>query len=1699
MLPIVFNEHAQLTNHGIQKESISFSTLTMQSDKFICVRDKNVQDNTMSLVVFDMNDIEHPLRRPITADSVIMNPSSKIIALKSGKTLQIFDMNSRRKLKSHNMADDVVFWKWVNENTIGLVTATSVYHWSINDDQQIPSKMFDRHSTLTVNGCQIINYHMDGTKQWLLLIGIIAQEGKVIGKMQLYSPRRNVSQPISGHAAVFTRIKLENNPDYSNILAFAGHSEQGDKLQIVETADPTVQQPTGTPFKKKSVEITLNDNDFPVAMQSSERHGVIYLITKLGYLHMYDMETATCLYVNRVSQETIFVTAAYEKLNGIIGVSRSGQILSISVDDNNIIKFIQTTLQNEELACRMAMRANLGGADNLLKQRFDKLFSEGKFIDAAKVAASAPNDQLRNSQTIAMFQKAQTPEGGAAILKYFQVIMESGKLNKIESIELSRPAIQQGKRELIENWIKQDKLFPSEELGDLIKFMDSKLALSIYSRANCSEKVIECLVESQQIDKIMPYVNSVNYSPDWLQLLRSIMRNDKDDGMKFAELIVNENKMENLTLEDMVNVFKENQATKQCTKFLFDQLKNNREEEGALQTQLLEMNLMTAPKVADAILGNKMFSYYDRQHIAQLCEKAGLLQRALEHYTDLFDIKRAIVNTPHLNTEWLINYFGTLAVEDSLECMKAMLQTNIRQNLQIVVQIATKYCEPIGAEPLIQLFESFKSYEGLFYFLGSIVNFSQDADVHFKYIQAACKTGQMKEVERICRESNCYDGERVKNFLKEAKLTDQLPLVIVCDRFDFVSDLILYLYNNNLYHYIEIFVQKVNSKRLPMVVGSLLDVDATDDQIKNLVFSVKNEFDIEQLVEEVDRRNRTKLLLPWLEGKIHDGSQDVGVHNAIGKIYIDSNNNPERFLKENNFYDKNVIGKYCERRDPNLACIAYERGECDDQLINVCNENSLFRTQARYLVKRKDKDIWAKVLSPDNVYRRQLIDQVVQTALAETNDPEDITITVKVFMQANLPNELIELLERIMLDRTPFSDHKNLQNLLILTAIKVDTDKVMEYINRMDNYDAPEIADIAIKNELYEEALAIFKKFNVNSSATKVLINNINDLERAYDFAERCDDQAVWKLLGDAFLKEKKIDKSIDAYIRAEDSSNYTEVVKAIEDDENVDEGNSNNYNDLVKYLMMARKKTRETAIDNELAYAFAKTNKLGQLEEFITNTNHAQIPIVGERCFDNKMYEASKILFKHVSNHGRLAIAQCELGEYSAAVESARKANSTQTWKQVCFSCVRQNEFRLAQLCGQHIVVHADELEHLINFYQKGYHFSELIALLESSLGLEKAHMGMFTELAILYSKYKPERMREHLDLFWSRVNIPKVLKAAEQAHLWSELVFLYDKYDEYDNAVLAMMKHPSEAWRENQFKDIITKVANVELYYSAIQFYINYKPMLLGDLLTVLSPKLDHTKCVNFFIKNEHLPLVKTYLSSAQDNNNKVVNEALNNLLVEEGDYESLRTSIETYDNFDNIALAQSLEKSELLEFRRIAAYVYKMNNRWKQAVDLCKRDELYKDAMIFATESRKTDVAEELIYWFLENKRSECFAACLYQCYDLLRPDYVMELAWKHKLMDYAMPYLIQTMREYSTRIDTLERNERLRVEEDKQNRENPIVYGDGQGPLMLTGGIQGNAPTNETFNSFNGPTNTMGSIPPSSTDNRFFGQTNDRNIW
>lgn len=64
---------------GINPQFINFTHVTMESEKYICIRETAPQN---SVVIVDMSMPMQPLRRPITADSALMNPNSKILALK---------------------------------------------------------------------------------------------------------------------------------------------------------------------------------------------------------------------------------------------------------------------------------------------------------------------------------------------------------------------------------------------------------------------------------------------------------------------------------------------------------------------------------------------------------------------------------------------------------------------------------------------------------------------------------------------------------------------------------------------------------------------------------------------------------------------------------------------------------------------------------------------------------------------------------------------------------------------------------------------------------------------------------------------------------------------------------------------------------------------------------------------------------------------------------------------------------------------------------------------------------------------------------------------------------------------------------------------------------------------------------------------------------------------------------------------------------------------------------------------------------------------------------------------------------------------------------------------------------------------------------------------------------------------------------
>ncbi len=79
------------------------------------------------------------------------------------------------------------------------------------------------------------------------------------------------------------------------------------------------------------------------------------------------------------------------------------------------------------------------------------------------------------------------------------------------------------------------------------------------------------------------------------------MRTNPENGAEFAAQLANDEGGLLVNMEQVVDIFMSQNMIQPATSFLLDALKDNKPEQGHLQTRLLELNLVHAPQVADAI------------------------------------------------------------------------------------------------------------------------------------------------------------------------------------------------------------------------------------------------------------------------------------------------------------------------------------------------------------------------------------------------------------------------------------------------------------------------------------------------------------------------------------------------------------------------------------------------------------------------------------------------------------------------------------------------------------------------------------------------------------------------------------------------------------------------------------------------------------------------------------------------------------------------------------------------------------------------------------------------------------------------------------------------------------------------------------------------------------------------------------------
>lgn len=162
------------------------------------------------------------------------------------------------------------------------------------------------------------------------------------------------------------------------------------------------------------------------------------------------------------------------------------------------------------------------------------------YQDAAKAAAASPGALIRNEATITALKAMPAPAGGGPqpILVYFITLLEMVKLNEIETMELCRPVLQQGKIQLVEDWLGKGKLTTSDALGDLIKQYNPQLAMKMFASGGNPDRVIQGFIEAGQFDKITPYcAQNNNHRPDFIAILQNLLNTNPQGAISLAKMI----------------------------------------------------------------------------------------------------------------------------------------------------------------------------------------------------------------------------------------------------------------------------------------------------------------------------------------------------------------------------------------------------------------------------------------------------------------------------------------------------------------------------------------------------------------------------------------------------------------------------------------------------------------------------------------------------------------------------------------------------------------------------------------------------------------------------------------------------------------------------------------------------------------------------------------------------------------------------------------------------------------------------------------------------------------------------------------------------------------------------------------------------------------------------------------------------------
>ncbi|KAK2956604.1 putative Clathrin heavy chain 1 [Blattamonas nauphoetae] len=688
----------------IQPENLNL----LSDSKMSC---QTVIDGQNSIFILNPHDPSKRAQFQMTADAVAPHPSRSILALRAGRTVQIFDLEKTSRLKSAKIASNVEYFRWINDTTLGIVTASSVLHLNIEGKEDAVQKIEIMED---LEDCSFLNYRTTESGLWSVLFGRTqSSSGKVKGHMQLTEMKKQKRQHIACDYGELIEIKRDFDTEIETIACFVK-----DGQLHLHGMDKKAK------FRQNVALPGFPVGDIVVGMPFSPKYGFLYVVSSSGAFWCVDVLSGTSLLALRLASTSI-ILASVENTGGFTAIDSEGVVQSVTINSNTILSQFTRVSPNPLAPVALSIRAELAGGEELCWEMFEKVFHEGDFKAAALIAAFSLHGVIRTAATIERFERAsaafrpskahskkskkkkdsdsessseeEKEAEQSPIEIYIATLMRTEKLNTVESIKLVPrmlgSASNMGKEaEKIKEMVDGGRIVCSEELGEEVERIAgdasspalSSLLISIYSAADCAAKVLEKQIEAGETKKAVEFVvkkETENASIESLlpDILYRVCIRSPESAIKFGTQLcwlsktghsIKPSKKEKskkrssesatseadpqsdpiLAPSNLLYVLFALKLEKEATALMMDFVTKQYPQQQQIQTDYLTHLIQNRPDLSEQIINRSIFTQFDGDVVGTQAEESGLTELAAKLFVNPNDVARCVVKSVSTKT-----------------------------------------------------------------------------------------------------------------------------------------------------------------------------------------------------------------------------------------------------------------------------------------------------------------------------------------------------------------------------------------------------------------------------------------------------------------------------------------------------------------------------------------------------------------------------------------------------------------------------------------------------------------------------------------------------------------------------------------------------------------------------------------------------------------------------------------------------------------------------------------------------------------------------------------------------------------------------------------------------------------------------------------------------------------------------------------